>query len=550
MAHRSLRKKLAAYLSTRSFRHILGMALLALFLFFISVLGIYIGGVKLIDAMRPAPFKDGKVNLTVSLETTYVEGPVNDDGTVNYAPHLLGEQKKLPPEKNAAFYLVKAIGPRIYGDPEEQELIEKLRPIVQSIGIGDLSKEGERFQDIWTFITACKNSNNIDAYEIEDALLEKTPASWSETEYLMISKYLQTIEKTLELIVCAGEAEGIYIPLPEDNSVNGEGMENLFYQMRNRELLSAFRLRILFLIRERNTEAAKRELLAFHRLNFMVTHWYLSLLNVRYGFVWDHDLLRMDTAFILSSLLKGNALIDYGSQVDSFRPSPQLWKQFVEMLRLDQLYFIMRIARSALKKQTHMQEFYRGLRRDLEWDYLLRQVNKKYDRLITIFRTNNSAQRARLREKYEEEIAERREVSELFRFISDHFGTFLNVFTTRRMATKRFAEEVSNNAVGCFFTAHASYQEAVAKYDLIQVTCALAAYKQQQGTYPSSLTSLKPHYMKTIPKDVFTGKPFHYKQKKQGKGFLLYSVGRNKKDEGGEFGYYSHSADDIVISDG
>ncbi len=114
MLTKKLRKRIEAHFSDKGFRHCLGIALLALFLFFASVIAIYIGVVKTIDALRPPPFKDGRVILMVSRETTYVEGPVREDGTVDYAPHLLAGQKKLPPEKNAVFYLIKALGPQIY----------------------------------------------------------------------------------------------------------------------------------------------------------------------------------------------------------------------------------------------------------------------------------------------------------------------------------------------------------------------------------------------------------------------------------------------------
>ena len=55
----------------------------------------------------------------------------------------------------------------------------------------------------------------------------------------------------------------------------------------------------------------------------------------------------------------------------------------------------------------------------------------------------------------------------------------------------------------------------------------LCTYKRQHGSYPDTLgqTGIEP------PKDPFTGKDFIYRPK--GKGFILYSIGPNLKDDGG-----------------
>lgn len=65
-----------------------------------------------------------------------------------------------------------------------------------------------------------------------------------------------------------------------------------------------------------------------------------------------------------------------------------------------------------------------------------------------------------------------------------------------------------------------------------QVFLALLAYHDTHKAYPSSLAELRKDPGWEIPRDPFTGKEFIYK--KQGYGFLLYSVGRDLKDNGGK----------------
>ena len=63
------------------------------------------------------------------------------------------------------------------------------------------------------------------------------------------------------------------------------------------------------------------------------------------------------------------------------------------------------------------------------------------------------------------------------------------------------------------------------------IACALERYRLAHKTYPDSLNALVPAYAITIPNDLFTGQPLHYRS--DGDSFLLYSVGWNGTDEGG-----------------
>ncbi len=64
----------------------------------------------------------------------------------------------------------------------------------------------------------------------------------------------------------------------------------------------------------------------------------------------------------------------------------------------------------------------------------------------------------------------------------------------------------------------------------VRTLLALAAYKDRFGSYPSSLADLESRLGWKLPDDEFSGKPLVYRQ--QGKGFILYSIGENLKDDG------------------
>jgi hypothetical protein len=60
---------------------------------------------------------------------------------------------------------------------------------------------------------------------------------------------------------------------------------------------------------------------------------------------------------------------------------------------------------------------------------------------------------------------------------------------------------------------------------------ALRLYRKENGRYPENLQQLVPKYLPSVPIDPYDGKPLRYR--KLQKGFKVWSVGENRKDDGG-----------------
>lgn len=67
--------------------------------------------------------------------------------------------------------------------------------------------------------------------------------------------------------------------------------------------------------------------------------------------------------------------------------------------------------------------------------------------------------------------------------------------------------------------------------ELARIGLAFKIYKNQHGSYPETLNKLAPDILDIISDDPFSGKSLVYK--KSGKGFTLYSLGPNMKDDNG-----------------
>lgn len=65
---------------------------------------------------------------------------------------------------------------------------------------------------------------------------------------------------------------------------------------------------------------------------------------------------------------------------------------------------------------------------------------------------------------------------------------------------------------------------------VLEVGLALERYRSAKGSYPTALADLAPDFIKGGPAHVFTGKPLLYRPEPS--GALIYSVGKNLKDDG------------------
>jgi tetratricopeptide (TPR) repeat protein len=84
--------------------------------------------------------------------------------------------------------------------------------------------------------------------------------------------------------------------------------------------------------------------------------------------------------------------------------------------------------------------------------------------------------------------------------------------------------------------------------DLARVAIALERYRLAHGGYPESLDALAPQFIAKIPHDIINGQPLHYRPETNGQ-FVLYSVGWNEADDGGEVGRIKYGTPDISEGD-
>ena len=161
---------------------------------------------------------------------------------------------------------------------------------------------------------------------------------------------------------------------------------------------------------------------------------------------------------------------------------------------------------------------------DIDWDLVLRMGNAWFNRIADACRQpSQAAQRAALRkldDDFRKLKATAADTASLDESLLDD-------------PTKAFSERVVQVMLITFLPTTVpevnSADRATMTFELTKLAFALAAYRADHGEYPAMLADLTPKYVVDVPKDMFNDAELHYRL--EGKGYLLYSVGNNGKDD-------------------
>ncbi len=92
------------------------------------------------------------------------------------------------------------------------------------------------------------------------------------------------------------------------------------------------------------------------------------------------------------------------------------------------------------------------------------------------------------------------------------------------------------------------FSSVQATIDEAAIACALERHRLANGQFPDKLDALVPRFMAALPHDIITGEPLKYR--KDGDGFVLYSVGWNEKDDGGVPGMIQDKSSRVDLQKG
>jgi len=508
----------------------LGLVLIAV------VIGLAIG-------LRAKP----RAGITISRETTFITEPLREDGYPDYVAALNQiASEGVTPENNAAVLFCRAFGPRTI--PEENR-----GRFFRMLGVPPLPPEGKYLVSLWDYVhrdkgTQAQSPGDQPTQEDQafwtasDQLDEAVARPWSTEEFPTLVQWLEANEGPLKLIFEGTRRPRWYVPIVCEGGALWGGM-----WMGPREPLRhcapALCARAMLRLKAGQVEEAHQDLLGCHRLARLASQGPMLEEDVLVAYGMESMACGGDAALAHYANLKADQARKLADDLRSLPPMPNVaekWNVGARYAYLDRLCWHARFGPRALgtliglgSSGEHTPESPEGVFDSLtglgaqmviDANEALRAGNAWFDRVHAAFSMNSTHERIAALRQLEEELArlsmERRDRNIMHQVLTSNSP----------------AATAGRYIVAVTAPAPASYgyvtDGALVRQRMALVAFALAAYRAEHGAYPADLAQVVPKYLKAVPEDTFSGKPLRYKR--EGAGYLLYSIRSYREDDGSE----------------
>lgn len=490
--------------------------------------------------------KKKRGSFSIGKDTTFVDGPVDADGYIDYEAALNERlRKEITPDTNANVVLCRVFGPR----PEGATMAPAFYKWMQMVAPPD---EGEYFVSHSTYLSGLKLQS--DALEAALKQYEQVMTKpWSAKKFPDVAAWLEKNEKPLALAIEATKRPRYYYPLVAQRKAGkSQGLLTALLPgvQKCRGLGSALIVRAMLRMHEKKIDEAWNDLLAVHRLARLVGRGG-TLIEGLVGVALDNIACNADLAFIEAAKLDSKKLKQCLVDLKALPPMPRMADKMNLAERFWFLEFVMMLDRDGVEqlKQVMAKENDATTKllakiafTDIQWDSAMRASNKFYDRLHAAMSLKERSARERAMTLVE------RDIKVLKGSISNIEDVLARITRAPNHAEAK-GKYLGDLMICLLMPAVAKVQTAADRIEQMErnlhVAFALAAYKSDNGSFPMTLEALAPKYLAKAPNDLFSEKALIYRTTE--KGYLLYSVGVNGKDDGGR-GYDDDPAgDDLVV---
>ncbi len=483
---------------------------------------------------------------TISKETTFIIEPLRKDGSVDYVAALNQRfSQDVTPKNNAAVLLWKAIGPNEF-QPKQQE------KYFQMLGIAPLPEKGDYFVDLDNYVAQQKKNTTPKDAKLEaesqqsrwEQLYLAMKRPWSPKEFPILAGWLAANEKPLALVVEASKRPRRYDPLCGSSVIAILLPDIQHYRDFDRALCARAMLRL----NEGKLKEAWEDLLTCHRLARLAGQG-PTVIEAVVMFSIEEMACAGDQVLLQHAHLTATQIAKMRKDLDRLPPMPKVVdkldvaerfmylnvvsdysRQWVASLRELLAFFDDTAWSKDLRGPGDMKDTIKSLIHHstsaaIDWDYILRMGNSWYDRIADAYRKPTRAERVKALNKIDKEIGELKKTAADAKSLDNLMAA---------NPRKALSERVSQVLLTMFLQEEPLYSQTedrwTMRFELDKLSFALAAYHADHDTYPKKLTDLAPRYVVEVPKDIFNNSELHYRL--EGRGYLLYSVGVNGKDDG------------------
>jgi len=447
--------------------------------------------------------------------------------------------KDVSSEKNGAVALYEAFGPA----PEGARLSDKFFELLEMPVPPDA---GKYFQHFGAGLSVEKRRKLNDRYS------ESWRQPWAEKVFPEVAQWLRDNEKPVETIVKGAMLPEYYSPLvpPVDAEVHPGGLITTLLPgiQKSRSIARYLVSRAMLNIEKGNVEYAWRDLIACHRVGEMIGRG-PTLIEYLVGAAITQIATHGQIVFLDRVQPAVAQLAQYRKDLSNLRPIKPAVEQVVFTERMMYLDSVVQIACECIdfidlvaSPASGFEEFETQLGMlPIDWNIVMREGNRIYDRFDAAMKLKSYQDRRAAIAKIEGDL-------KLVRAKVSVKGFLLAAVmeeSTSEAISKMVGNVLSASLVPTLSGVNQAYNRSVQTRENLLLAFAIVDWKEQHDSYPAMLNDLVPDFVSESPTDSFSETPLSYRR--EGNGFIFYSVGVNEIDDNGRSYDDEPKGDDLFI---
>ncbi len=456
--------------------------------------------------------------LIISKETTYITEPLTPEGLPDYAAWLNRHLSQgVTPENNAVVLLLKALGPRPDGFALPAWVYRRL-------GMRPLEEQGEYFVSVPQALQERfqRQPQKLEAWSEVAKQLRQRP--WRRQEAPLLVQILEdeANRRPLELVRRASLRPRFFMPViaqPAHSLIEAD----LAFQQSLRGVINDLALRAMLHLGHGRVEEAWLDLMTVKRLGRLLQQDGF-LVPVLIGYAAEKTATQAALLLLTRTQTDeatARAWLEQWRQLPPAADLAEVLQWGERFLGLGVVLDLRRISPSQRKDLQYSFKLWSPLS-SLDVNLMLRRFNQHYDRLVQLTRGDPLV---RLRNEFS---AWETEAEHMIHHPLRQAAALLNRTVRSELVVRQLA---------LLFTSGIprikEKELEIRQYHLLVETgLALAVYRARCGRYPERLEELVPELLPRVPVDLFApGQTLIYRR--EGEGYVLYSVGRNGVDDRG-----------------
>jgi hypothetical protein len=316
-----------------------------------------------------------------------------------------------------------------------------------------------------------------------------------------------------------------------------------------RELTNALTARAMLRVGQGKFDEAWQDLLACHRLGRLIARG-ATLIEALIGIAISHIASYADLAYLEHAPLTSGQILDRLKDLEGLPPLSPITDKIdvaerfmfldsIQAMRRGGVGWLEGLAGGKMTK-AKAQEL-ENLER-IDWAPALRNGNLWYDRLVAALRLKPRAEREKELDRIENDLKALKNKNTQLQWL---IKLALSKDPPSQTVGKSISDVLITLLVPALHKVQSAYDRTEQTQRNLYLAFALAAYHADNKRYPAKLEELAPRYLPAVPDDLFSGKALIYRP--SDKGYLLYSVGPNGKDDEGRSNEDNPKGDDVRV---